>query len=129
MRFLQLFSYLFFVSFLLLSCEEEKKKISKPIPPYDLSDIQKKGELIILTENSSTSYFNYRGKTMGFEYEILKDFAASLNLKLKVKVVNDSKKFDKMLNEKKVILLHVIIQLLKIDRIICHFQSLILKKN
>ena len=79
MRFLQLFSYLFFVSFLLLSCEEEKKKISKPIQPYDLSDIQKKGELVILTENSSTSYFNYRGKTMGFEYEILKDFAASFD--------------------------------------------------
>ena len=101
MRFFHLFSYLFFVLFLLLSCKEEKKQINKPIPPYDLSDIQKKGELIILTENSSTSYFNYRGKTMGFEYEILKDFAASLNLKLKVKVVNDSKKFNQMLNEKK----------------------------
>ena len=101
MRFLQLFSYLFTIVFFLLSCEEEKKTISKPLSSYDLSDIQKKGELIILTENSSTSYFNYRGKIMGFEYEILKDFASSLNLKLKVKVVNDSKKFNQMLNEKK----------------------------
>ena len=93
-----------------------------------ICQIFKKGELIILTENSSTSYFNYRGKTMGFEYEILRDFAASLNLKLKVKVVNDSKKFDQMLNEKKGDIIGVIIQL-KTDQIICHFQSLTLKKN
>ncbi|WP_072529961.1 transglycosylase SLT domain-containing protein [Bacteroides ilei] len=55
----------------------------------DLPDIQERGELVVLTANSSTSYFDYRGEPMGFQYELAQQFARSLNLKLKVKVVND----------------------------------------
>jgi membrane-bound lytic murein transglycosylase F len=55
----------------------------------DLPDILKNGKLVVLAENSSTSYFLYRNKKMGFEYEILKEFADELGLKLEIKVVHD----------------------------------------
>jgi membrane-bound lytic murein transglycosylase F len=55
----------------------------------DLPDILKKGKLVVLAENSSTSYFLYRNKKMGFEYEILKEFADELGLILEIKVVHD----------------------------------------
>ena len=32
--------------------------------------------------HSSTSYFNYRGEPMGFQYELAQQFARSLGLKL-----------------------------------------------
>ncbi|MCX8486258.1 MAG: hypothetical protein ORN53_03615 [Crocinitomicaceae bacterium] len=43
----------------------------KPLGPavkIDFKEIQKKGKLTILTENSSLSFFEYRGKRLGFEY-------------------------------------------------------------
>ncbi len=65
----------------------------------DLPDILKKGKLVILAENSSTSYFLYRNKKMGFEYEILKEFADELGLKLEVKVVHDLDSMNIKLND------------------------------
>jgi membrane-bound lytic murein transglycosylase F len=49
----------------------------KPVGPavkIDFKEIQKKGKLTILTENSSLSFFEYRGKRLGFEYEIMDSF-------------------------------------------------------
>lgn len=54
----------------------------------DLPDILEKGELVALTLYSSTSYFNYRGEPMGFQYELCKQFAESLGVKLKIEVAN-----------------------------------------
>lgn len=79
---------LFFIS----ACGNEKddlKNVKSEISPTDLPSILKKGKLTILAENSSTSYFIYRGKKMGFEYEILKEFADELGVELEVKVVHD----------------------------------------
>lgn len=53
----------------------------------------------MLTENSSTSYYIFRENELGFEYEILKDFAKHLGLKLQVKVVSDARKFHTFLND------------------------------
>jgi membrane-bound lytic murein transglycosylase F len=50
----------------------------------DLPDIRDSGELRILTLYGSTSYFNYRGLEMGFQYELSKRFADSLGLRLKI---------------------------------------------
>lgn len=55
----------------------------------DLPQIQERGELVVITANSSTSYFNYRGEPMGFQYELAQQFAHSLGVKLKLKVVNN----------------------------------------
>lgn len=53
----------------------------------DLPQIRERGELVALTLTGSTSYFNYRGEPMGFQYELAGQFAHSLGLKLKLKVV------------------------------------------
>ena len=55
----------------------------------DLPQIIERGELVALTLTGSTSYFNYRGEPMGFQYELAGQFAHSLGLKLKLKIVKD----------------------------------------
>lgn len=58
---------------------------------HDLQQIKDSGELVVLTLYSSTSYFNYRGQDMGFQYELSEQFAKSLDVKLKVKVARNVK--------------------------------------
>ena len=65
----------------------------------DLPSILKKGRLVILAENSSTSYFIYRGRKMGFEYEILKAFASDLGIDLEIKLIDDLDEANQMLND------------------------------
>lgn len=68
------------------SCHSGKQEESG----FDLPQIKERGELVAIMANSSTSYFNYRGEPMGFQYELAQQFARSLGVKLKVKVVNNS---------------------------------------
>ena len=72
--------------FLFFSCGSEKKTEETAV---DLPQIQERKELVVLTVNSSVSYFHYRGEPMGFQYELAQQFAKSLGLDLKVKVVKD----------------------------------------
>lgn len=71
---------------LLFSCQSGKKAEEVAV---DLPQILEKKELVVLTVNSSVSYFNYRGEPMGFQYELAQQFAKSLGVTLKVKVVKD----------------------------------------
>jgi membrane-bound lytic murein transglycosylase F len=52
----------------------------------DLPDIRERGVLWVLTRNSGTTYFIWRGKLMGFEYELLKKFAEEQDLRLEIVV-------------------------------------------
>lgn len=70
--------------FSLSSCNDVTLQKDKKI---DLQQIRQRGKLIVLTENSSLSYFEYRDRPLGFEYEILDTFARSLGLKLEMRVV------------------------------------------
>lgn len=74
------------MALLLFSCQSGKKAEEVAV---DLPQILEKKELVVLTVNSSVSYFNYRGEPMGFQYELAQQFAKSLGLTLKVKVVKD----------------------------------------
>lgn len=65
---------------------------------HDLPAILKRGKLTILAENASTSFFIYKGKKMGFEYEILKEFAEDLGVPLEVKIVSDLDRMNDQLN-------------------------------
>lgn len=58
---------------------------------HDLQQIKDSGQLVVLTLYSSTSYFNYRGQEMGFQYELSEQFAQSLGVELKVKVARNVK--------------------------------------
>jgi membrane-bound lytic murein transglycosylase F len=55
----------------------------------DLPEIEKDGVLKAITLYSSTSYFIYRGKPMGFDYDMLTRLADHLNLKLDIVVARD----------------------------------------
>ena len=72
--------------------DKELPEIKKGIisnPQIDLIEILKDGKLTVLVENSTTTYFYYKGRQMGFEYEILKLFAEDLGVELDIKVVNN----------------------------------------
>jgi membrane-bound lytic murein transglycosylase F len=68
----------------------------------DLPEIIKNGKLTVLFENSSTSYFIYRGNKMGFEYEMLQEFAREIGVQLEVVLINDLDNIHDQLNTYKV---------------------------
>lgn len=68
-------------------CIQRNRQIEKPV--HDLEQIQDSGVLRVLTLYSSTSYFQYRGQEMGFQYELAEQFAAYLGVKLEVVVARN----------------------------------------
>jgi membrane-bound lytic murein transglycosylase F len=56
---------------------------------WDLEDIRKRDTLIVLAPYNSTTYFLYRAEAMGYEYELLKDFAKDAGVELRVVLVQD----------------------------------------
>jgi len=76
------FILLLFLVLQLFSCKQESSKDTEVENPIvvnsidrDLEDIRKDGILKVLVVYSSTSYFLYKGQTMGFEYELLNQLA------------------------------------------------------
>ena len=57
--------------------------------PRDWSAIKARDTLTAIAAYNSTTYFIYRGEPMGYEYSLLKAFAADHGLALKVIVVQD----------------------------------------
>ncbi len=86
---------LFMLLFVLFSgsCSGPREEVQQEevISDYgkDLPSILKKGKLTVLAENSTTSFFIYRGRKMGFEYEVLREFADELGVDLDIKIVGN----------------------------------------
>ncbi len=76
--------------------ENAKKEVLNTVN-YDLTEILKDGKLTVLAENSSTSFFIYRGRKMGFEYEILKEFANEIGVELEIKIVDNLDELNQLL--------------------------------
>ena len=83
---------------LLIGCQTKKTDLKEVLKIRDLNEIAADGKLRVLIAHSATSYFLYRGQTMGYEYELLKRLAKNLNLELDLKV---SRNLDEMLDELK----------------------------
>lgn len=82
--------FLFFALCLPFSCispTEENSFEKEPQVEIDLEAIRERGYLTALIDNTSISYFIYKGRTMGFEYELLKRLADYLKVSLKIKLV------------------------------------------
>lgn len=79
------------------ACKSKGGQENKMLSHVDLPQIQEQGKLVVLTINSSTSYFNYRGEPMGFQYELAQQFAKSLGLELEVKTARDEAALVRML--------------------------------
>ncbi len=81
-------AFILFASAFFVACNREindSEEVNSTEPlSYDLNEIKAAGELRALVDNSSTSYFVYRGTPMGYEYELLLEFTASIGVDLKV---------------------------------------------
>lgn len=69
-----------------------------PAYSYDLSEIKKRGRLIALTDNSSTSFYIYKGDSLGYEYEQLKLFAQSIGVPLQIVIAKNMDTIFQQLN-------------------------------
>lgn len=67
----------------------------------DLAEIRDKRVLRLLTRNSSATYFLWRGRLVGFEYELVRAFAESLDVRLEVIVPRPGEDMFAMLAEGK----------------------------
>ena len=77
-----------------LGCNFQQKE---PVAKYDLEQIQDSGVLRVITLYGSTSYFQYRGQDMGFQYELASQFAEYLGVELEVLVANNIEEMRSML--------------------------------
>jgi len=91
--------------------ENQTEKIISEDPvivkDYSLKNVLRNKKLVALTDYNSTNYFVYRGKPMGYQYELLKSFAKYLNVKLEIKIINDLENSFKCLDENECDLLAV----------------------
>lgn len=96
--------FIFLISIVfLVSCNSSEKKVNQVqtvktenivfeddfVYDFDLEQIKKRGVLKALTVHSPSSYFLYKGKSMGFEYELLQNFADEIGVKFKIVKVNN----------------------------------------
>jgi len=96
---------LFYLSlFLLFSCgtgEKAHKPVAKERKNTELSRIMKSGKLKAVVDYNSTNYFIYRGRPMGFKFEILQHLAKDMGLKLEISVSNNLQEtFDGLRNKR-----------------------------
>src|SRR5690606_1670629 len=84
----------------LLGCNTpQQKTLNKEPVTRDFQEIWSSGKLVALTDNSTTSYFIYRGQPMVYEYELLSLFAKNHNLRLEIKLVDNMNHIIDMLNK------------------------------
>jgi membrane-bound lytic murein transglycosylase F len=88
---------------LFIGCENSANKTPSREPALgDLQDIVSNGKLRVLMDNSTVSYFNYRDKEIGFEYELLQNFCKDLGVELEVTLINNYDDIQKKLDNNEV---------------------------
>jgi membrane-bound lytic murein transglycosylase F len=75
----------------------DKNNISKPIN-FDLDAIKRRGVLKAIVVGGPTSFFVYRGQTMGFEYELLQKFTEHIGVDLEIIIAKDFNVLGEWLN-------------------------------
>ncbi len=102
----RIYFFAFMLVFLMFSCDSGTKTADNNTQVMrDLDAIREGGKLVALTDFNSISYFIYRGEPMGFQFELLCEFADYLQIELEIVTENDlSLSFD-MLNKGEVDLL------------------------
>ncbi len=97
------------VAFALISCQKsttdatavagQTPEETEEVVDFDFDQILERGYIIALIDNSSTGLFQYRGQTMGYEYELLKAFADSMGVELRIEIEHDLEKSFARLNK------------------------------
>ncbi|WP_339900951.1 transporter substrate-binding domain-containing protein [uncultured Cyclobacterium sp.] len=98
--------FLLLIVFELTSCKSNVEEIE--VPEYwespavlDFDAIKKRGFIRAVVDNSSTSYYIYRGRTMGYEFELLRNLANQLGVNLRLIVKHDLEDGFRLLNKGK----------------------------
>ena len=71
----------------------------EPLFTGDLDEIRERGVLRVLTRNNPVTYFLYKGRPFGFEYELVKMLAESLGVRLQMVVPPDREALETWLLE------------------------------
>lgn len=70
--------------------EEQNAAEKQPNGAFSLDDIIANGELIMLTINGPTTYYEYHGKGMGLQYLLCEKFAQQIGVSLRVEECKDT---------------------------------------
>src|SRR6185295_12234435 len=70
----------------------------EPQVSIDLAQIRERGFLQAIVDNNSISYFIYKGRPMGYEYELLQSLTRYLKIELKIKVISGIEQSIDLLN-------------------------------
>ena len=84
-------AFRFLLAFLLflLGCSQPDTQVSlAPVVEVDLAVIKKRGYITALVDNNSFSYLIYKGRPIGYEYELLRLLAKELKVDLKIKLIS-----------------------------------------
>ncbi|MDE5423826.1 transporter substrate-binding domain-containing protein [Ancylomarina sp. DW003] len=76
----------------LQTCNQNRQTVRLSQPDktlLGLKHIKLRGKIRVSTDYNSTNYFIYKGRAMGFQYELLKALAEHLDVKLELSVEND----------------------------------------
>jgi len=76
----------------LQTCSQHRKLVDlqmKKQPVVELKHVKLRGKLRVITDFNSTNYFIYKGRTMGYQYDMLKALAKHLKVKLELSVNHD----------------------------------------
>ena len=92
-----------FLLFFSLSCEKTNEEVQPAFwenpANLDFDDIKSRGFIRAIVDNSSTSYYIYRGRTMGYEFELLRNLANHLGVGLRLIVRSDLEDAFRLLNK------------------------------
>jgi membrane-bound lytic murein transglycosylase F len=94
-----------FLLLIFTGCTSNKKRAEKAkegkAVNIDLEQIKARGKLRVVTAYNSVDYFIYKGRPMGYQFELLQELSNYLGLKLDISVSNDVKKnFDDLASGK-----------------------------
>ena len=88
------------IGVLCLSCEEKEEKRVSPLgiteskdtegTGYDLPEIQESGELIAATLSGPDTYYEYKGRGCGLQFEMAENFANAIGARLRMETVRDT---------------------------------------
>lgn len=102
--------------------EEVENHWENPLP-FDLEEIQKRGFIRAIVDNSSTSYYIYRGRRMGYEFEMLRTLASKLGVRLHLIVKSDIDEAFYLLNKGKADIIAMNLEISEERKVLANFTE------
>jgi Predicted soluble lytic transglycosylase fused to an ABC-type amino acid-binding protein len=66
---------------------------------YDLADLRRAGEIIVVTLSGPETYYDYHGLPMGLQYALAEDYASTEGLKVRMEIAKDTAELLQMLSD------------------------------